>query len=669
MEYNGQIDPNLYTFLLTGIIGKAANLIEKPMVGWMTESCWNDICGLSEFEGNFDKIHLKFNDYREDWTRIYNSFEPWKEPFPEPYEATMSDFERILMMKFIRPDKMIPQMMEFIIKTIGQKFVDIPALSLEKVFTDSHYSTPLIFVLTAGVDAFHMLDSFARKQDIELEGISLGQGQGPTALRLISNSAEKGQWVVLQNCHLSEKFMPDLEKRCDELLTEKNVHPNFRLWLTSYSCPFFPTSILQNGIKMTNEPPSGLKNNLITAFSLDVAADPNIFEGCEKKKEFKRMLFGLAFFHSVIIERRRFGPLGWNNKYDFTENDLRISVLQLKDFLDKGDEIPFEALWYLTAECNYGGKVTDARDRTCLLTTLKTFYTNDLVIDLDHRFLPSSDLYKVPKEDSYQDFMEYINNLPLTTDPEVFGFHSNASITKEINETKQMIQALVEIRGSGSGGGSSGNERIIKFIEEILENFPQKYDLKAAREKNPPSRENSMNTVLLQELSRFNIMISVIRASLQDLKQALAGLIVFSFELESVMTQMELGKVPTEWLKYSYPSLKGLTPYLKDFTARINFFRDWVEQGSPMRFWGSGFFFIQGFLTAVLQNYARKYTIAIDKLDFDFVCMNVNIPVEEAPEDGAIIYGLFLEGAKFDYDKMLLAESDPKILFTKCPPV
>jgi len=137
-----------------------------------------------------------------------------------------------------------------------------------------------------------------------------------------------------------------------------------------------------------------------------------VFEGAEKKKEFKRMLFGLIFFHSVIIERRRFGPLGWNNRYDFTENDLRISTLQLKDFIDKNEQLPLEALWYLTAECNYGGKVTDDRDRRCLLILLHSYYSEDLVNDLNHQLLPGSDMYKIPIDDSYDDFIDYINTLP-----------------------------------------------------------------------------------------------------------------------------------------------------------------------------------------------------------------------------------------------------------------
>jgi len=292
---------------------------------------------------------------------------------------------------------------------------------------------------------------------------------------------EKGGWVVLQNCHLSEKFMPELEKRCDELITEKNIHHNFRLWLTSYSCPFFPSSILQNGLKMTTEPPSGLKNNMLSAFGCDVIVDPAVFEGVEKSVPFKRLLFGLCFFHSVIIERRRFGPLGWNNQYSYTENDLRISVLQLKDFVDKNEMIPFEALWYLTGHCNYGGKVTDDRDRRCLMILLHTFYDDDLATNIDHQLLVGSDQYKIPVKDSYDEFKEYINTFPLTTPPGIFGFHVNASITKELNETSKLIESLLDTRGAGNGSTGGGNDKIVQFIDDILEVFPVTFNTKEVR--------------------------------------------------------------------------------------------------------------------------------------------------------------------------------------------
>eukprot|EP00741_Cyanophora_paradoxa_P000409 tig00000404_g400.t1 len=671
MRNAGDISDSEWNVLLRGPVGHAhgGEKPANPAPEWISEIAWEFCIGVQH-----DLVHFK--DFCADvaqnvaaWKAFFESENPHMEPLPGKWNASLHSFQKLIVLKAFREEKLLFAIVDFVRNQLGKAFTESPPLSLPTVFNDTTKGSPIIFILSQGADPVGTIMRFAKERDYSdrLHAISLGQGQGPIAAAQIAESVKSGDWVLLQNCHLAASWMGALEKIVEGLGAETTfVHEDFRLWLTSMPSRDFPVPVLQSGVKLTFEPPRGIRANLMGTYSTFSEQE---FESCSKPQPWKKLLFGLAFFHAVVQERRKFGPLGWNIRYEFNNSDFEVAMATLKMFLEEQEEIPWKALLYVTGEINYGGRVTDDLDRRCLNAILEQYYT-PAVLEEGCKFTPSG-VYYAPEEAALGVYKKYIDELPYTDTVDIFGMHENANISFQRQETGKVIDTALSIqpRFSGTGGGKSNDDVVMELAIEILAKLPKSLD-RAAGGENRFSFEkmDSLTIVLGQEMDRFNRLLSTMKRSLEELQKAIKGLIVMTLQLDDMFTAILNNRVPAIWEKVAYPSLKPLGSWVKDLHARVAFMRTWLLEGHPKAFWLPGFFFPQGFMTGALQMYARKYKIPINTLNFGFKVLDVeHDALTHAPEDGVYCYGFYMDGARWDRKARVIQESFPGEMYSPMP--
>lgn len=558
---------------------------KKPaIVTWVSDLRWGFLCDLESVFDNFAEITI---------AALENSvpisiggfkvvlFDREKAKRVETWNKKLTSFQKLLLIKCVWEEKLVEAATEFVRYELGQAFIESPVSDLMEIYKDLNNFTPLIFVLSQGSDPTANFYRFAQELEYgdRVSSISLGQGQGPVAEKMIDAALDSGDWVFLQNCHLASSWLPSLEKIVKTLSENPDaVNENFRLYLSSMPTQNFPVSILQDSVKITNEPPKGLRANVRRAL---IEMDNDFFEHNILDRDWRRMIFGICFFHAVIQERKKFGPLGWNIKYEFNDSDRDCCLQNLKMFCKDG-VIPWDALEYITSQITYGGRVTDGWDQRCLTTILKTFFSPKS-LNPQHKYSPSG-IYYAPNYVHIQKYIDYVDKMPIIDEPEIFGMHDNATITFQRQETTSFLNALLTVqpRQSGGGGSAASDEIAYELAEDLEGKLPENLD----HDKTHPylfqpderGRTQSLTIFLQQEIDRFNKLLNRIRDTLAQLKKGIKGLIVMSEDLEKMYFAFLNNQIPDIWKPVSYPSLKTLGSWYKDMLLRINFIRvGWIE--------------------------------------------------------------------------------------------
>lgn len=637
---------------------------------FLSHTSWGGIKALSNLD-EFKSLDRDIEGSVKRWHKFVESECPEREKFPGEWKNKTA-LQRLCIMRALRPDRMTYATYAYVEEKMGPKYIEARQVDFSVSFQESSSTTPVFFVLSPGVDPLKDVEKLGKKKRFSTDNnnfynVSLGQGQEVVAEACIDLAAKLGHWVILQNIHLVARWLPTLDKKMEA--TQEYAHDNYRLFVSaepasSVEYHIMPQGILESAIKITNEPPTGMFANLHKALD---NFNQETLEMCSKEAEFKAILFALCYFHAVVAERRKFGPQGWNRNYPFNVGDLTISAYVLYNYLEGNNKVPWEDLRYLFGEIMYGGHITDDWDRRLCRTYLEESMQPELV---------DGDLYLcigflAPPNTDYVGFHAYIDdNLPAES-PNLYGLHPNAEIGFLTTMSEAMFATLFELQprdsGAAEGAGISREDTVKTIIEDLLDKLPEDFnmgELSAKVEDKTP-----FVIVALQECERMNILGGEIKRSLRELSLGMKGELTITGDMEALEASLFFDRIPESWTKRAYPSMLQLQGWFADLTIRLKELESWAADFNlPSSVWLAGFFNPQSFLTAIMQQTARKNEWPLDKM-----CLSCDVTKKQKnefnapPREGAFVNGLFMEGARWDTTIGAIGPSRLKELFPEMP--
>ncbi|OQS07437.1 dynein heavy chain [Thraustotheca clavata] len=679
------------TLLIRGGAALDINTVRRKPFSWISNESWLNVIELSQSCKFYTSLPHDMTSNEAMWRRWYEDNEPENTMIPD-YENRIAENEQIgpylklLLVRALRMDRTILCTKEFIRNTqqMGPRYVEPVTDTIESIFSEMKADTPVIFLLSIGADPTESIEQLARKRKFPSPAVvSMGEGQEPVALKAINAGVVNGTWVLLQNCELGLELMEQMEDVIFKL--SETMDQNFRLFLTALPSDQFPLGLLQMSTKVTNEPPQGLHAGILRSFT--VMVDQEKLERVETV-QWRQLLFDLCFLHSVVIERKKFGPLGWCIPYEYNNGDLSACTIFLEKHLYNGP-ISWPTLQYMVSEVQYGGKITDNLDRRmfnyycewCLQPDAcsPNFSYNPAEPILR---IPNDFNYRIPVAENIDDYRNFCHSLPDVDSPEIFGLHPNADLTYRVKEVNLLLGTLGETQPKG-GGGSSGISRedvVCEKAKELADRLPEDYieDDYKAKIQRLGGLTIPLNIFLYQEIQRLQRVISKVRTMLSQLQMAIRGEVVMTEELSGTLDAIFDAKVPPSWLRTSVGDefswiLPTLGLWFSSLLSRDEQSRTWLNTRRPNCFWLTGFFNPQGMLTAMKQEVTRKHS-KTDKWALDDVVYHTEVTtferaeqVRQPPGEGILIYGLFLDGATWSKQDGTLVESEPKKLFTSLP--
>jgi dynein heavy chain len=654
-----KLDPEECSYLIDAKVHKDPGNI-GPLAEWMTESMWAKVKaleGMKCFNGLGDAMQADCDE----WRIWFDNEQAENAKIPGDFKD-ITLFAKLVLLRAMRADRLCSALDRWVGTEMGKPYIQQPPFDMLKTMDECVADTPVFFVLFPGVDPTPWVEDVGIKKGFTISNgrfvnISMGQGQEAPAEAVLSKFGKEGGWVMFQNCHLMQSWVPALERQF-EIVCE-DIHPEFRMFLSAEPPTFsywknMPESLMQSCIKVANEAPSDIQSNLRASWALlsqeriDLNSKPREFKGC---------IFAVCWFHSMVLGRRKFGQQGWSRKYPFNAGDFKICSDVLTTYLDNNNEVPWEDLRYIFCEIMYGGHITDSWDRRTCSTYLDVLFTDGIFKKYEFgKGFASPD----PDTLDYQGYASYIETEMVPEIPPLFGLHANAEIGYLTVQVNNLFSTILNMSGGDSAGGGGGGSKAESTMNQLMEEMPEYYEMVGigamAKELND-GEEGPFVQVALQEFGRMNVLLTEMTRSLIELGKGLKGQLNMSIPMEELKSCLGIDMVPgrnpfhsCSWEKIAWFSMKPLGGWFRDITERCTQLSAWAEElVRPFSLWLPGTFNPTAYLTAVMQVTARSEGLPLDKMTVEThaSCFWSMTECDYHPHNGAFVHGLFIEGARW----------------------
>jgi dynein heavy chain len=419
------------------------------------------------------------------------------------------------------------------------------------------------------------------------------------------------------------------------------------------------------------------------------------------------MVYSLAMFHSMLLERRKYKGYGWTKEYDFNNSDFKICLDILRTYSRKfvtPQEFPWKAIQELIC-INYGSRFTNHKDSELLQTYAEHFFNPNLIIDKNYNLSSSPDFpYPLLDDSLFEKFKNTTSSENTNANrsdyylrmcffkeeatklrpeqPEVFGLHFNAEISSQIQDNLELLDSIRILNHDlvASAEAKSTDEIVlnkIKFAREKLpkplESDKKKFEMLIPDDNGGSSggdktkNYNPINILLYQEAVKYNKLLELINNDLINFEKALLGHITLTPQIQTSIHSISEDKIPIDWLCY-YLSTKSFIHFIEDLNKRFDFFRMWIGNGLYTPTYYLGYFTNpNSFITAIKQRFSLLNKVAFNNITLQFKVCNDNEDKAMKNTNGYVIQGIEIEGGYWDKKNMGIREEMVQELTNELP--